>query len=117
MHYEELVPALINLGMKGNTSVSLFLGRKRWEELNRRMKRTYEDWFLKHHVPYMVVDLPRGRKALVLGADRVRIAMCFYKLDISARERNIYLERFSEGKFPNPECEVELAMELDFLTK
>lgn len=119
--YEECVNYLIHdCKLKGNGAVALFMGKKRWRELTERSRGSYKRVFRNNFVPYMIYYGTNNEPLLVLGVDRMQLALglrYYCKAGkFSAIKRNQYVKRLLEGTFPDPNDQDELAMAMDLLT-
>lgn len=118
--YEEVVRRLIcDLGMRGKMSIDLFMGREDWHFISTGHKKDYKKKFRMYDIPFVIYEVRYRKQVLLLGTDRLQMCM---GLDLyeqagkfNAQVRNDYIERLSIGKFPNPENQDEVALEMDLL--
>lgn len=120
MIYEECVQKLIcELCMKGKQSVNLFMGRMSWHDVSTIGKSHYHRVFSRNGIPYRIYEVSYRENVLILGEDRLLIAkgLLLYSEagKFNAIIRNQMIKRLSEGRFPDPDSESEIALEIDLL--
>lgn len=120
--HEDAVKKLIcELGLKGKTSIKLLMQEMDWHDLHSFQKISFKKTFHENFIPFAICKTRFRRQVLLLGIDRVIMGRGLtdhvIRGKFSAIVSNKYALRLSRGKFPDPNNEYELALEMDLLTR
>ena len=119
--FEECVPALIiGHGFKGEDAVRTIRGIQVWDAARGATRRSLKRTMEKNGFPFRIENTTHQLNVLILGRDRVTISRWFHHRnsgtgEISGAERNVLMGRLAKGEWPDPNCDLEQAQELDYI--
>jgi hypothetical protein len=87
--------------------------KKSWNQYHRKI--ALKTHLAGYQFPYMIFTASHQEQVLILGADRVKIALSLYDMAcdriVTAYQRNQYIMRMVKGEFPDMNNDDEVALD------